>query len=421
MSMQSLLVLGRQPALSLAELESLYGADKLRPIGQIAAIVDVDPCLLAFDRLGGAVKFAKVLTELNTTSWEDVGSFLIHNAPEHSRQMPPGKMKLGISVYGFERAPKEVQKLGFNIKQAVRATNRSVRVAPNNDPALSTAQVIHNQLTGTNGWELLIVKDNLKTIVAQTIKVQDIAAYTRRDRKRPARDLKVGTLPPKLAQVIINLAAGPLPNNCIQTDYDACSQKPELKTYFANSLLLDPFCGSGVILQEAAIMGYNCLGSDLNSRMIDFAQTNLKWLREMPRSPLASNVAITLMQRDATKDQWPLDPYKKLIVASETDLGKPFARIPSPQEIETAVAKAQQTITKTLNNLAKQIKIDTRIALAIPAWRIAGGHTINLPLLDHDSYDGYNRVSFQHVRDEQLIYYRPNQVVARTLLVLSKA
>ena len=40
------MVLGRQPKLGLAELESLYGGDKLKTIGDHAVIVDVDPCLL---------------------------------------------------------------------------------------------------------------------------------------------------------------------------------------------------------------------------------------------------------------------------------------------------------------------------------------------------------------------------------------
>src|SRR5680860_746036 len=37
---QSLVVLGRQPALGLAELESLYGANSLHPISQQIAILD---------------------------------------------------------------------------------------------------------------------------------------------------------------------------------------------------------------------------------------------------------------------------------------------------------------------------------------------------------------------------------------------
>jgi predicted HAD superfamily phosphohydrolase YqeG len=60
------MVLGRQPALGLAELESLYGGSKLTPVGNKAVVVDVDPCLLAFDRLGGTRKFCKLLTALDT-------------------------------------------------------------------------------------------------------------------------------------------------------------------------------------------------------------------------------------------------------------------------------------------------------------------------------------------------------------------
>ena len=55
--MQSLLILGRQPALGIAELESIYGADKIQVVSEKVVIVDEDPCLLAFDRLGGSVKF----------------------------------------------------------------------------------------------------------------------------------------------------------------------------------------------------------------------------------------------------------------------------------------------------------------------------------------------------------------------------
>ena len=64
MKMESLLVLGRQPALGLAELESLYGADAVKAAGAQAAIVSVDPCLLAFDRLGGS---SKVLQSIDDT------------------------------------------------------------------------------------------------------------------------------------------------------------------------------------------------------------------------------------------------------------------------------------------------------------------------------------------------------------------
>ncbi len=100
--MQSLMILGRQPELGLAELESLYGAGKIRPVGDKAAVVDVDPCLLAFDRLGGSVKFCKILTELDTTDWKAIEKFLVEVSPGHSQKMPEGKMRLGLSAIGLK-------------------------------------------------------------------------------------------------------------------------------------------------------------------------------------------------------------------------------------------------------------------------------------------------------------------------------
>lgn len=64
--MQSLLIFGRQPSLGIAEVESLYGPEAIRVVGDKVGIVDVDPCLLAFDRLGGSMKFCKILTTLDT-------------------------------------------------------------------------------------------------------------------------------------------------------------------------------------------------------------------------------------------------------------------------------------------------------------------------------------------------------------------
>ncbi len=417
--MKSLIILGRQPALGLAELESLYGPDKLKPIEDSAVIVDVDPSLLAFDRLGGAVKFAKILTELKTVSWDKIGDFLAQSSLDRSKDLAAGKMHLGISVYGFTQSPKQVQLLGLKLKRVIRATGRSVRVASNHEDNLSSAQVIHGHLCGPNGWELLLVKAGKQTVVAQTVKVQDIEAYTQRDRNRPARDSKVGMLPPKLAQIIINLSASPLPSETTSSVGNITPNQliPNSKSHFNGTLLLDPFCGSGVVLQEAAIMGYDCLGSDIDQRMTDYAKTNLDWLRSLPRSPLPKEVSTEILRADATSYIWPRKPT---LIASETDLGPPFGSFPSNYQLETAINNCNKIIRGFLTNIFKQIDSGTRICLALPAWQVSQTKLAHLPLLDSIEVIGYNRVSFRHARDEQLIYRRPGQIVARELLVLSK-
>ncbi len=311
--MQSLLILGRQPALGLAELESLYGSGVVRPLGAQAAIVDVDPCLLAFDRLGGSVKFAKLLTTLDTTNWGDIEKFLLKVSPAHSQSMPEGKMRLGLSLYGLNESLRRVEATGLNLKKAIRKTGRSVRLIPNKTAELNAAQIIHNQLTGPTGWELLFIRSGDKTIVAQTVKVQDIDAYTRRDRLRPKRDAKVGMLPPKLAQIIINLATGQLSQETLTNICDIPAGQP-IPIPYLDKKVLDPFCGTGVIIQESMLMGYGVYGSDLEQRMVDYTLENAQWLtRHFPATGNNSRFETA----DATRYQW---PHEFDIVASETYL-----------------------------------------------------------------------------------------------------
>jgi hypothetical protein len=107
-------------------------------------------------------------------------------------------------LINFNISTKKILATGLSIKKAIKSTGRPMRLVPNKDQELNSAQVVHNKLTDENGWELLIIKDGSKTIIAQTVKVQDIENYAKRDQERPRRDPKVGMLPPKLAQIIIS-------------------------------------------------------------------------------------------------------------------------------------------------------------------------------------------------------------------------
>ena len=84
----SIAILGRQPALGLAELESLYGEKNVTPIGSIAAKLSIMPCSVEFSRLGGTVKLCKTLKVFDTTSWHDIEAYLVDVSPEHSKNAP---------------------------------------------------------------------------------------------------------------------------------------------------------------------------------------------------------------------------------------------------------------------------------------------------------------------------------------------
>lgn len=423
--MQSLMILGRQPALGLAELESLYGAAAVRPVGSQAAVVDVDPCLLAFDRLGGSVKFCKVLTVLDTTNWGKIEKFLLQAAPEHARTMPAGKMQLGLSLYDLRETPQRIGATGLRLKKAIRNTGRSVRLIPNNDAALNTAQVMHNHLTGANGWELVFVRDGQQTIVAQSVKVQDITSYTRRDRLRPRRDARVGMLPPKLAQIIINLAVGQLPEESRQSVCEFPADFPIPAVHYDGVTILDPFCGTGVILQEAVVMGYDVAGSDIDPRMVEYTKQNLTWLMTKPEGTLTKaagkvtatdSLALPLVVADATSHKWEPRPS---VVASETYLGRPFTTQPTAELLSQTMGECNLIIKKFLRNLHVQLQPGNRLCVAVPAWQYKPRQFRHLPLVDSLGEMGYNRVKFERVSDDQLIYYRDDQIVARELLVLT--
>ena len=390
-------ILGRQPALGVAELEALYGAEAVHSFGN-AAIVSVDR--QDFLRLGGTVKAGQIIAEYSGK--QDILRELSDVIVQEIRKLPEdGKIKLGVSLYGFPIRPQKINAFMLETKKTIKKTGRSVRIVPNQEAELSSAQVLHNKLTDEMGIELVAFYANNKIVIARTVYVQNIDSYAFRDRSRPMRDARVGMLPPKLAQIIINLAAG----------------KPNVT---AETTVLDPFCGTGVLLQEALLMGFSAYGSDLSERMIEYSEKNLEWLkttREYASTRRAStNQTIQLETGDASNHIWKPLPY---CIAAETFLGKPLNEIPAPHILQSIIKECDDLHRAFLKNIATQWPADARFCLAVPAWRHKNGF-YHLPVIDDLASLGYNRIDFTRVRNDDLVYHRDGQVVARELLVITK-
>lgn len=395
--MQTVFILGRQPALGRAELESLYGASRLQQVGSGAMLCTLPPEQLNFSRLGGSIKLCSVVGTVDSTDWRKIQAGVIQAGLHVGETIGEGKIQLGISAYDLRISTGQLNAGGLELKKALRKTGRSVRLVPNQASALNSAQVLHNHLTGERGIELVLIRDGTQTIIARTIAEQDIDAYTERDRGRPKRDAFVGMLPPKLAQTIINLAVG-------ETTPDPS---------FA---VLDPFCGTGVVLQEALLMGYGAYGTDLEPRMIDYSRTNLDWLAE--KSVDSDGIRKTPLEvGDATTHHW---TESISAVACESYLGHPFNTVPPTEKLMKVRQTCNLIIEKFLRNIAAQIQPGTRLCLALPAWQTKPDQFTHLPLLDHLNDLGYNRIDFRYAQSSELIYYRPDQVVARELLVITR-
>lgn len=390
--MSTLAILGRQPALGIAELERFFGAENVYKLSSESIKIKKDD----FDirRFGGVPKAGKILFELPGNNWNKNSQKIIEYF-ENKWANFPGKITLGISTYNFNISPREVQKIGIIIKQRLKKDGVSLRLIPNINNNLSTATSHHNKLgLSDNKIELLILKTSSgKTIIAQSTGSQNITAYANRDQKRPKRDAFVGMLPPKLAQTMINLAASNLDNK--------------------KSVILDPFCGTGVILQEAALLGFSVYGSDLSEKMVQYTKENLDWLSTTHHIDFSKK----LLVGDATKTSWQ-QPVNAVV--SETYLGQPFSAIPSPAKLHEVKDNCNHIITEFLKNLANQITPGTSLCIAVPAWRNANGSFTHLPLINSVTKLGYKSYEFKNIQKEDLLYYRENQIVARELLVLSK-
>ncbi len=397
MSSKSIAILGRLPALSIAELESIYGDELIEPISEQAIIVDKHVNEIDFDRLGGTIKLTKLLHFFEHNDWGKVVEHLVNNLPQHLNN--DSKITLGLSLYNLQIPPKKILSSALSIKKALKSAGFSIRIIPNSEKALSSAQVYHNKLTKNNNLELCFIKGKNGIYMSQTMAVQDIDAYSARDQKRPKRDSRVGMLPPKLAQTIINLTNAN-----------------------KESIVLDPFCGTGVILQEAMLMGLNVYGTDLDERMVDYSKQNLIWLindyahnMTIASAEISSDSKYKLSVQDATIAKW--DKFDT--VASEAYLGRPLSSNPGNVTLQKIVSDVDTILSKFLRNIVTQLSPGTRLCIAVPSWKI-NDRFIHLPLLDSLDKLGYNRVSFAHVDNKDMLYYRDDQVVARELLVLTR-
>lgn len=251
-------VLGNNQALSAAEILSW-----LRAAGFAYQVIKAQSAYIILEinrnlpedllyQLGGTIKFGKILdkTYLNNVNKDFIFSFL-----EPSEK----KFNFGFSVYPENKKLSfKLRGLGLDIKKEFKAKGIPSRLVMSRQESLSSVVVQKNKMLGREGAEIILLLDNGHAWLGKTLAVQPFENLSQRDFGRPQRDDFSGMLPPKLAQIMINLA------------------EPK-----ESDLILDPFCGSGTILQELLLRGFlNIYGSDISEKAVVDSQKNIDWLAE---------------------------------------------------------------------------------------------------------------------------------------------
>jgi tRNA (guanine10-N2)-dimethyltransferase len=303
----------------------------------------------------------------------------------------------------------------FGLKEVLRERNMKCRIVtpPPNKFVLDAPNVEKNNLI-KKGGEIIVLVGKEKTYWGKTLAIQDFRSYGIRDFGRPGRSMKVGMMPPKLAQVMINLAQVP-----------------------KGSKILDPFCGTGVVLQEAILMGYNVTGTDSDSATIALAKQNLEWLLDLiktkdPASPITKEI-YRLAQADARQLTKVVQTSSVSAIVTEGTLGPRYGRIlPSDKQIIDNFKNLEKLYLDVFAQFKEVLKKDGKIVISFPIYIVKGTRQEFVPFLDKIAQLGYNIKSpikadelgsvplFTLSKNGTIVYSRPDQNVGREIIIFEK-
>jgi len=407
-NMKYIFHLGRVPALSVAELQAMLEKTKTDYIVRFMSremftleIEDEINFRELLVQMGGTKKISEFLGAYQnlTEAFEEINSVI---------EKISGKRTIGYSAYFVNdrksEAPKifgEIKRNFANIKKSFSEESSLRLVFPDNKTReLNSASIFKNKLA-IKGIEFNIIISNDKIVLSKTIAVQDVESYSKRDYGRPCRDSRIGMIPPKLAQIMINLS--------------------NLKE---GQILFDPFCGVGTILQEALLNDYKIIGSDANNKQIENSKTNLEWLAT---KYILKHPDYKIFQSDINGLSKKIKPNSIDAIVTESTLGPIYDKVPQKSEVKKNFDNLEKIYLKFFQIAKLVLRKKTRIVVTIPAYRIKQDQYVFAPFVDKLEKMGYSIISplnekliTKHTKitsRNSIIYDRPNQFVAREVFI----
>lgn len=361
--MMYVFILGHNPKLSVAEIMAVLPKSQKVDETSSFLIIETDEfnCAEVLGRLGGTVKIGKI-----------IGNQISRKVTIEKLKEIKSATKLNFGISYYDSKP---DNLGMEIKKELKSAGISCRLVTSRDKALSSVVVSKNKCA-----EFLVLG---KKWLGQTCVVQNFEDYGYRDYGRPVRDMVSGSQPPKLAKIMINLAEMP-----------------------SGVTILDPFCGSGTILQEALLLGYKAIGSDFSNKAIQDSKKNLEWLvnkleiRNSKFEIMAADVR-NLSKNIKSADAIVTEPY----------LGPPLRGRESKQDIQEIITELSELYLEAFKEFRKVLNSNGKIVIVFPAFRV-GQEILELPILNQ-----IKKMGFTQVNRDKLIYSREGQKVWRQIYI----
>lgn len=383
--------LGRKKELCFAELMAVLGKDHFVERNLDTAIFDLDkfdPIRLQ-DSLGGTIKIIEIFTDIPYQGSckpleSKIMDFIANKLPEIFQNYK-GKLPFAISFLSFKN-PRELdtRKLLNFSKKILKSLGINCRFV-NQNFSNTKPSTIYKARVIEKGIDLCLIKGAKNLFIGESVAMQAIDSYSLRDYDKPKKDARVGMLPPKLAQVMINLAG------------------TNTKTIY------DPFCGTGTVLIEAMLMGKQAIGSDIDPRMIEFSKENCFWAQE----EFKTESIFRIFEKDAQNLRKEDLPEKIDAVVTEGYLGKPISRVPDAKYQEFSFRELANLHSNWLTKIHSLTPKTCKVVMCVTAYKI-GQNLVHLPnFIELAKRCGY-RVA------ETYTYDREEQIIARDIKVLEK-
>ncbi|RJO58931.1 methyltransferase domain-containing protein [Candidatus Parcubacteria bacterium] len=407
---QLIAIFGREPSLSLWELSRNLGCADFEVATRDLAVFDSPQNLEVAElqsRSGGLVKVGRIMGVVDALS--GLAAILEKNWPDLIPAGSTARVNFGVSAYDAGQTPDRhfrtaLKRQAQRFKKYLTANHRSARLVESKESTLPASALVQGKIL-QQGFEILVLVSPQKLYWGVTLTVQDISRYGRRDFGRPARDSHSGMLPPKVAQILINLT------------------QPKSEEVF-----LDPFCGSGTILQEAALMGLKkILGSDLSQKAVSDSLRNLDWLKQKYEPVDLADLQI--FESDIKELPAKLKSESIDLIATEPYLGPPQKGRAIVGNILPLVSALSRQYIPWLEILGKLLKPAGRMAMVWPFFKVENhGYFLQLQQalpqtklkIIPPSKHFLTLPWFRSTPRGTVLYSRPDQVVGREIVLLGK-
>ncbi len=401
---QYFFILGNNPSLSVAEILAWMQKENVKWSNPIAhrdffvVSTDADLSTDILNQLGGVVKFGEIITQIDSAKTL-TSDWLVETI---STGHDTGKIHFGFSVYPNDKKISFMLRgMGLEAKKRLREYKISSRLVMSKQENLSSVIVQKNKLVTNNGWEIVVLKNDKNFLVGRTFAVQPFEALGRRDFGRPDRDDFSGMLPPKLAQAMLNLAG---------QSSDAC--------------IVDPFCGSGTIVQEALLMGYKkVLGYDVSHKAVDDSKENIKWLADEFDIDISKVIIKQVDVRVLKQELCEVDA-----IVTEPYLGPPARGSRNTQDVQKIVRELTELYSQAFVNFQSILKSDGIVVMIFPVFA-EKNKKIFMPvekIVNMNFFDKIipipSKLQYEYALSKRntLIYSRAYQKVQREIIILKK-